>query len=144
MKKFVFSLQKILDLRDFEKKQAQVELGRALADEKKIQDTLDMTAQLKIQSVKEADGMKDLNALAGVSNYFKLLDQRKEKLLSDLAAAKLVTEEKRASMVEAMQKCKALEKLKENRYAAWSAEAKKIEENTIDDIVTSKYNTQNI
>ncbi len=139
MKKFAFSMQKVLDLREFERKQAEAELGRALAEENRIQQTLEMLAQQRVNSIKAADNMNDLHELYGVNQYVVLLDQRKEALLHELAQAKIVTEQKRNVMREAMQKCKALEKLKETRYAAWKKAALAEEENTIDDIVNSRF-----
>ena len=57
----------------------------------------------------------------------------------NLAQAQVITEEKREKMREAMKNCKALENLRDKRKAAWKKENLKLEENEIDDIVTSKY-----
>ena len=143
MKKFVFSMQKVLDLREFERKQAEAELGRALAEETKIQQTLEMVAQQRVSSIAAADKMSDLHELYNINQYFALLDQRKEQLLRNLAQAKIVTEQKRDAMREAMKKCKVLEQLKETRRAAWKKSALKEEEITIDDIVTSRFEKVN-
>ncbi|MBR4463931.1 MAG: flagellar export protein FliJ [Treponema sp.] len=139
MKKFTFSMQKVLDLREFERKQAEAELGRALAEENRIQQTLEMIAQQRVNSIAAADSMRDLHELYNVNQYFALLDQQKEQLLEELARAKIVTEEKRDEMREAMKKCKVLEQLKDSRHAAWKKEVLAEEENTIDDIVTSRF-----
>ena len=108
MKKFNFSLQKILDYREFEKQQAQTELGKAVAVETKIQNTLDMIAESRAKSVLEADKMRDLNSLFGVNQYFQLLNQRRDEMTEELLKAKVVTNEKRAVMIEAMKKVKDL------------------------------------
>lgn len=139
MKRFDFSLQKVLDFREFEKKQAESELGKAVAEETKIQNTLDMIAASHAQSVKTADSTKDVAGMFAVQNYFRLLNQRKEEALMDLAQAQVITEEKRDAMREAMKNCKMLENLRDKRKAAWKKENLKAEENEIDDIVTSKY-----
>ncbi|MBQ9909308.1 MAG: flagellar export protein FliJ [Treponema sp.] len=139
MKKFDFSLQKVLDFREFEKKQAEAELGKAVAEETKIQNTLEMIAQAHAQTVKTADSTKDISGMNAVQNYFRLLNQRKEESLMNLAQAQVITEEKREKMREAMKNCKALENLRDKRKAAWKKENLKLEENEIDDIVTSKY-----
>ena len=47
MKKFVFSMEKILDLREYEEKQAQIELGKAIADAEKIRQQLNFVATEK-------------------------------------------------------------------------------------------------
>lgn len=139
MKKFNFSLQKILDYREFEKQQAQTELGKAVAMETKIQNTLDMIAESRAKSVLEADKMKDLNSLFGVNQYFQLLNQRRDEMTEELLKAKVVTNEKRAVMIEVMKKVKVLETLRDRRKESWRREQLKIEEDQIDDIVTSRY-----
>ena len=46
MKKFEFELEEILNIRRFEQQQAEVELGKALAEEKKVQDKIDNLLKL--------------------------------------------------------------------------------------------------
>ncbi len=140
MKRFNFSLQKVLDFREFEKKQAEAELGKAVAEETKIEDTLKMIAEERASSVKVADSTKDVSGMFAVQNYFRLLEQQKEEALMNLAQAKVITEEKRDVMREAMKNCKVLENLRDKRKDAWKKENYKAEENEIDDIVTSKWN----
>ena len=137
MKRFDFRLQKVLDLREFERKQAESELGRAVAHETQLQQSLATVAEQRVQTVHAADTMRDLHALYNASRYFMLLDQRKEQLLEELTQAQLVTEEKRGIMREAMKKQKVLEQLKDKRYAAWKKDAQKAEDAQIDDMVTS-------
>jgi len=143
MKKFNFTLQKVLDLREFEKKQAQAELGKAVAVETNIQNTLNMIAEQRVKSIQEADKMKDIKSLYNVNNYFLLLNQRKEQMLEELSKAKLITEEKRDVMREAMKKVKVLETLKEHRKDAWKKEMLKEEDNQIDELVTSRFANSN-
>ena len=133
-------MQKILDLREFEKKQAQNELGKAVAEENRIEDTLKMIAQKRIDTVRASDELRDINSLYGAGQYMQLLDSRKDKLLEELAQAKIITEQKREVLREAMQKVKVLEKLKENRFKKWKKEFQLAEDNASDDIVTSKAN----
>ena len=140
MKRFNFSLQKVLDYREFEKKQAEAELGKAVAEETKIQNTLDLIAEAHANSVKTADVTKDVSGMLAVQNYFHLLEQRKEESLMALAQAQIVTEEKRNVMREKMKNCKVLENLRDKRMADWKKENLKAEENDVDDIVTSKWN----
>ena len=135
-------MQKVLDLREFERKQAEVDLGRALAEENKIKQTLELVAQQRVNSIAAADKMTDLHELYGVNQYFALLDQQKEKLLQDLAQAQIISEQKREVMREAMKKCKVLEQLRDSRLAAWKKERLAEEENAIDDIVTSRFETE--
>ncbi len=139
MKRFDFSLQKVLDLREFEKKQAEAELGRAVGEETRIEQALQAVAESRALNVRAADDMHSITDLYNVNCYFALLNQRKENLLEELTQAKLVTEEKREVMREAMKKHKVLEKLKEKRLSSWKKDALKEEEAVTDDIVTARY-----
>lgn len=139
MKRFVFSLQKVLDFREFERKQAETELGKAVAEETKIQNTLAMVAQSRAQTVRQADEIHDARELYGVHQYLELLDAQKETLLEQLAQAKIITEAKREIMRKAMQKTKVLEKLRDKRLESWKKENQKSEELQTDDIVTARY-----
>jgi len=138
MKKFEFNMQKILDLREFEEKQAQLELGKAVARETEIQKTLEMIAQQRLNTMTSSEDIDDINQLYKMNTYLLLLEQRKEHLLQELTQAKLVTEEKREEMKQAMMKVKALEKLKEARFEEWSLKNKKKEAVELDDINNSK------
>lgn len=140
MKRFSFSLEKVQNLKEFKKKQAEMELGKALQEEAKIQNTLDMLAQKKIDTIKAADEMKDIHSLYSVQHYFALLDERKEIALEELTRAKVLTDEKRAAMEQAMREVKAIENFKELKKAEWKKQQLQEEENAIDEIVTSKYN----
>lgn len=140
MKRFSFSLEKVQNLKEFKKKQAEMELGKALQEEAKIQNTLDMLAQKKIDTIKAADEMKDIHSLYSVQHYFALLDERKEIALEELTRAKVLTDEKRAAMEKAMREVKAIENFKELKKAEWKKQQLQEEENAIDEIVTSKYN----
>jgi len=135
-------MQKVLDLREFEKKQAEAELSKALAEENRIEDTLKMVATQKAQTVSASNDMKDISSLYGANQFMRLLEQRKEMLLEELTQAKMITEQKREVMRDAMQKVKVLEKLKESRLKEWKKEYLREEENNIDEIVTSKGNMQ--
>jgi len=139
MRAFSFSLQKILDLREFQKKQAQVELGKAVAEETRIQNGIDMIAKSRVESIKMADKMTNIFDLYNTNVYLKLLDKKKEQYIEELAKAKIIADEKRDIMRTAMQKCKALENLRDRRKAAWQKEANLEEENAIDEIVTGKF-----
>lgn len=138
MQKFTFNMQKILNLRRFEEKQAQAELGKAVSNETQIKNTLDLIARQNVQTVQNASGIKNPSELFNLNNYLRLLSQRKEKLLQDLAKAHIETEQKREKMREAMMKVKALEKLREVRQTEWAQENRRREEKELDEISNSK------
>lgn len=136
MRRFAFSLEKVLELREFERKQAETELGKAVATEAELQHALELVAGQRVRTVHAADAMHDLTSLYNAQRYFMLLDQRKEMLLEELSQAHLVTEEKRDVMREALKRQKVLEQLREKRHAAWRKDAQRAEEAAVDDITT--------
>ena len=140
MKKFVFELEQLLNLRKYEQDQAQIELGKAVQVEQQIQDGLDTLAQQYVATKKMTSGQSDFVALAKTQQFYNFIKQQQEKLMRDMASAKIVTEEKRALFNAAMQKHESLKKLKEKQYEAFSSDQKKLEAKALDDIVTAKYN----
>lgn len=140
MKKFVFELEQLLNLRKYEQDQAQIELGKAIQVEQQIQDGLDTLAQQYVATKKMTSGQSDFAAIAKTQQFYQFIKQQQEKLMNDMASAKIVTEEKRALFNAAMQKHESLKKLKERQFAIFKEEQKKAEAKALDDIVTSKYN----
>lgn len=138
MKKFEFKLQKVLDLREFEKKQAQIELGKATAEVNRIQDLLDAVASQRINmqnSLKENSGFE---FYAKSQQYFIFLDQKKEQFLEEMARAELVVEQKREIFLEASKNVKVLEKLKEKKLVEYKKESLKQEEKEREEMVNEK------
>ena len=140
MKKFVFELEQLLNLRKYEQDQAQIELGKAVQVEQKIQDGLDTLAQQYVATKELTKGQTDFGQIAKTQQFYNFIKQQKEKLFDDMAKAKIVTEEKRAVFNVAMQKHESIKKLKERQYEAFKDEQKKAEAKALDDIVAFKYN----
>jgi flagellar FliJ protein len=140
MKAFSFSMQKILDFREVQEKQAELELGKANAEVARIQNELNAVAQQRVNVTKEVDGSNDIALYASAQNYFKFLKQKEEQYLEEIAQAQLVAEEKKKIVREAMQKVKVLDKLKEKKRAEWQEEYLQQEELAMDDVVTAQYN----
>ncbi|WP_296665100.1 MULTISPECIES: flagellar export protein FliJ [unclassified Treponema] len=138
MKKFSFSMQKILDLRIFEQRQAEIELGKANAEVARIQGELDSIAKRKVSTIKNFDTNTDFLIQAEIQSFFFMLEQKKEKFLEELATAQIAADEKREVVRNAMQKVKVLEKLKENKFRQWKKDSLKAEELAADDIVTAR------
>lgn len=140
MKKFAFSMQKILDLRIFEQRQAEMELGKANAEVSRIQGELESIARRKVSTIKNFDTNTDFLVQAEIQSFFFMLEQKKEKFLEELATAQIAADEKREVVRQAMQKVKVLEKLKENKFRQWKKDNLKAEELAADDIVTARKN----
>ena len=143
MAKFVFELQEILDFRNFEQEQAQIELGKALAVENGINQNLNSIAQQYTVLKQSMKGVTDFNLVLAQNNHIKLLEYQKEELLKRLAEAKLVTEEKRRILQECMKKTTALEKLKDNQYEEYKQQLEAEEKKNIEELSTIKSNYNN-
>ncbi|MCR4715369.1 MAG: flagellar export protein FliJ [Treponemataceae bacterium] len=140
MKRFEFSLQKVLDLREFEEKQAKNELGKAIAESDRIKTELEYVALKRVENNKACALTEDMNEMMAIERFIVRLDLRKEELLEELAKAELVIEQKRQLFAEAMKNRKVVTKLKEKKEAEYKADSLKAEESAIDDIVGAKYN----
>lgn len=140
MKKFKFELEDVLSLRKFQQEQAQIELGKAVAEEVKIQDNLNLLALQHTEAMKSLSGVTDFQAIISGQQYFSFLKKQEEKLLEDLSAAKIFTETKRDAFKEALQKTESINKLKEQQLAEYKELEAKEEEDMIDDMVTSRFN----
>lgn len=140
MKKFKFELEDVLSLRKFQQEQAQIELGKAVAEEVKIQDNLNLLALQHTEAMKSLSGVTDFQAIISGQQYFSFLKKQEEKLLEDLSAAKIFTETKRDAFKEALQKTESINKLKEKQLAEYKELEAKEEEDMIDDMVTSRFN----
>lgn len=140
MKKFSFELQKVLEFRDFEKKQAEGELAKALAVETEINNNLAQIAQQYAALKQQMKGNLNIEDVMSQSQYNNLLDYQKEELLKQLAEAKLVSEQKRKVLAECMKKTTALEKLREKQLEDWKAAADYEEAEFIDELGTTRNN----
>ena len=138
MKKFSFELEKVLEFRDFERKQAEGELAKALAQENEIQNNLKTIAAQMANLNKYMKGSVDFADVVSMSQNKSLLNYQKEELLQQLAQAQLVTEEKRQILTECMKKTTALEKMKEIQLAQYKEEAKALEKKKIEQVATNK------
>lgn len=135
MKKFVFSLQKVLELREYEEDKAKLELGKAVAELERIKRLLQEVAQNRVKANLSRKDTTDVIVLMNIENYIIGLDAKKEKLLEELTMAQMFFEEKRDLYTKAMQDREVLSKLKEKQLSEYKKEVLKEEENALDDIV---------
>jgi len=142
MKKFKFELEDILSLRKFEQEQTQIELGKAVAEEQAIQDKLNMIAMQHSDIVKNTSGSVDFSVIANRQNYISFLNKQRDYLLEELARAKLITEAKREIFQKALQKTRALSKLKDKQFELYKVQEGIEEDNLVDDIVTANASRQ--
>lgn len=134
MKKFVFSLQKVLELREYEEDKAKLELGKAVAEVERLKRLLEENARNRVAANQSRKDTTDISLLLSIENYIIGLDAKKEKLLEELTMAQMVFEEKRDLYTKTMQDREVLSKLKEKQLSEYKKEVLKEEENALDDI----------
>ncbi len=140
MKKFVFQLDALYQVKRARKDQLQKEYSEAAALyhaalEKK--DALD--SALEAESVRyEARAKKGMTAgelLAG-SAFFADLQKRRKSAAADAERARRHAEGRQRELLEAFQDIKALEKLQDKQYEAYLAEEGKQETSRIEDMLS--------
>jgi flagellar FliJ protein len=143
MKKFKFELEQVLEIREFERQQAEGELSKCIAVENEINENLAIIANQYDALKKSTKGSLDFSEMMGQSQYSNLLDYQKEQLLLQLAQAKLETEEKRKILTECMKKTSALEKMKEIQYEDYKIELNQKENRRIEELSSIKSFSEN-
>ncbi|MBR5866451.1 MAG: flagellar export protein FliJ [Spirochaetaceae bacterium] len=131
-------MQKILELREFEEEQAKIELGKAISETNRIQQELHAVAVEKNRMI-DICSQTRMNDMLINHRYIMRLDVTRDRLLEELAAAELVVEEKRQIFAEAMQERKVLLNLKEKQLADYKKEYQKVEDNSLDDLSSSRH-----
>ncbi|MDR3284457.1 MAG: flagellar export protein FliJ [Treponema sp.] len=134
MKRFAFSLEKILSLREFAEKDARLALGRAVAEGARIRNEIADTAHRRYLAAQSLSGVIKVNDLSAIQNYLFRLDVRRDTLLLELAQAERVIAEKRTAFAEAMKNRRALTNLREKKFAAWRKEREREESLVLDEI----------
>jgi flagellar FliJ protein len=135
MKAFAFNLEKVLKLRQFHEDEAKIELGRAIGILADLENKIRYISQERARAA--ADQFSPGNSAARIQQYtFYLirLDNTKEQLLLDAAAAEMKVEEAREAFLEASRERKVLDKLKEKRQKEYHKEMIAWETKNLDDI----------
>lgn len=143
MSKFKFELQNVLEIRNFEQQQAESELAKCIAVETEINKNLEVIAMQYAALKQQMKGSLDFSDMMSQSQYSKLLDYQKEQLLTQLAQAKIETEEKRKILTECMKKTSALEKMRELQYEDFKLEMKRKENRRIEELSSIKSFSEN-
>ena len=138
MKKFTFPLEDVMKYREYLQNEAELALGKAMAVEHDIQMKLDEVAFQYASLTEKMRGSTDFNDIARANDFYVLLDQQKAYLLEKLAEAKLVSEQKRKEMQEAMQKTEGLHKLRDRQFEAYKDEEQREANDVSDDVMNAR------
>jgi len=135
VRRFSFDLEKVLELRAFREREAEMELGRAVGElalvEQKI---MNIAAERVIIAAERFAGGRSSAEMRNSELYLIRLDQTRDTLLEAAAKAELVVETKRDAFNEASRERKVMDKLKDKRRAEYRKEALLDEIKTLDDL----------
>ena len=134
MKKFAFSLQRLLNLREFQEKEAEVDLGKAIAVREAIQLELDTVAAQRVSTASSRHTNTSIQDLLAIEQYIARLDIKKEDLLQKLTSAEMVVESKREKYIAATRDRRVISKLREKKMNSWHKEVLNEEASVLDDI----------
>ena len=139
MKKFQFTLQKLLDIRTFREKEAETNLGRAVAAREAIILRLAEIAQEEAKTLRSLWGRLTTAAELNLhENYLTRLHTDREKQEKALLEAELVVEKMRKLYIKAHQERLIVSKLRERKEVEWKAEGLKQQDAILDDIVNAR------
>lgn len=138
MKKFYFSLDKILSLRIFYEKQAEIALQKAVGE----RDALKLEIEEIDVKVLETSALfsqdVEMNVLLWAEQYVKSLKIKKMQLQTVLLELEGKVKECLAKYHEALKERKVLDRLKDKKIEEWKDECEKCELFTIDEAISAK------
>jgi flagellar FliJ protein len=135
VKRFGFSLEKVLRLRKYREQEAEMELGRAMGTLVAIENNIKETARQRHGAASERFSLDhNVMEIKSYDNYIARLDRETERLLEEAAKAELFVEKKRQAYLEASRERKVLDKLKEKREKEYGRKMLNEETKNLDDI----------
>lgn len=137
MKKFEFSLQTVLSLRESEEREWENKLAAITGECAKIRREIEHFGVEKNRCAAE-NPFRDVNSLIAVSNYQSLMDRKSEEAGKRLALKEKERESVLKDFIEASKKRKILDKLKEKQQDEYHYLRNKHEEKMTDDINNSR------
>ena len=139
MRRFSFSLEKVLELRRFDEQEWELKLAevtsRVIGVENEVAAWGDRRHATTQGSVPRGD--VDMLLMQSREDYVSLIDDRVRELQSRLVALEAEREKVRTGYLDASRRRKALSRLKERRGEEYYQEAAKEEARGIDDIAAS-------
>ena len=134
MKRFRFSLQRVLELREHAEQEAKIALGRAVGELTAIERSVASVAEERNRAMGERFAPENSFAdMQSYERYINRLDQTRDKLLMEAARAELAVAEKRDAFLDASRERKVLDKLKERRLGEYKKYARAEDYNEADE-----------
>ncbi|HTX73123.1 MAG TPA: flagellar export protein FliJ [Rectinemataceae bacterium] len=139
MKRFQFRLEKLLEVRGFHERRAELVLaekaGRCVALQTRLREVAESRHRTSREMFARGRGIEDYRA-AGL--FIMRLDRERDRLLEELARAELEREAARADYLKKRTAREAVDKLKERRQEEYYHHAEREEIKILDDLVTSR------
>jgi len=136
MRRFVFSLQKVLEYRQRLEEQAIRAFAEAQAQLMHEQAVLHKLLIEREECLRRSHRRQHLSVelLAVEQTYLSALEERIEQQRQRVAEAEKVLEEKRQALIEAQRERKTLERLREKQYEEWRQEWLRTEQKALDEL----------
>ena len=142
MKRFDFPLNKILSLRIFYEKQAEIELQQATGKRDAVKMEIE-NIDVNVEEVSVLFSKSiEMNILMATENYVKALKLKKLQLQTKLVELEHNVKICIEKYQEALKKRKILERLKEKKMEEWKNELEKEELLSIDEVISAKKSLQ--
>jgi flagellar protein FliJ len=138
MKRFVFALQKLLELREFREREAELELarilGRCVAVDNRLRELAVDKSRIYRNRFSAGRSIADLQA---DEHYLLRLDREKDRLIEERAKLELLRLEAQKKYLEASKEKKVIEKLKEKKTVEYRKFVETESIKAIDDIANN-------
>lgn len=140
MRRFEFSLQKVLDYRQRREEQAIRAFAEAQAQLLHEQAVLHKLVVEREECLRRSHRRQRLTVdlLDVEQTYLSALEERIEAQRERVAEAEKVLEERQEALIEAQRERKALERLREKHYEQWRQEILRIEQKALDELATAR------
>ncbi len=139
MKRFAFKLEKLLELRAYHERRAELVLAQKAGRKALLEGRLQAVAESKAKASRDmfAPG-RDLADYRASEFYIKRLDLERDRLVGELVVAEAELEKARLEYVERHRDREAIGKLKERRQAEYYRAAERAETKSLDDLARRK------
>jgi flagellar FliJ protein len=138
MKRFEFSLETVLRLRESEEREWENRLGAITGECARIRSRIEESQVEKKRCALE-NQFRDINSLLAVANYQARMDSQVKSARNMLQVKEKERESVLKSFIEASKKRKILDKLKEKKMEEYNYQRNKEEAKTNDDINNAKW-----
>ena len=138
MRQFVFNLQKLLELREYYEREAEIELGRAVGALTAIENKIESITKEKHRIAEHFCAGYEANDILVADRYLQRLTVTKDMLLKEEEAADKKVEAAREIYIGASRDRKILDKVRETRRNEYHKAMLLEETKAIDDLIHSK------